>query len=90
MLASILHPAPHANVAGPTLVAYVLLDVFLIVVLAWGVNWSVTKQLVQFLPPLWTSAIRSWIPYGCRFAGNRRPWSAQKTRSGSVGKSGVS
>lgn len=34
---------------------------FLIVVLAWGVNWSVTKQLVQFLPPLWTSAIRSWI-----------------------------
>ena len=29
--------------------------------LAWGVNWSVTKQLVQFLPPLWTSAIRSWI-----------------------------
>jgi Kef-type K+ transport system membrane component KefB len=34
MLASILHPAPHANVAGPTLVAYVLLDVFLIVVLA--------------------------------------------------------
>jgi Kef-type K+ transport system membrane component KefB len=34
MLSSILHPAPHANVAGPTLVAYVLLDVFLIVVLA--------------------------------------------------------
>ncbi|WP_246504502.1 DMT family transporter [Bradyrhizobium agreste] len=34
---------------------------FLIVVLAWGVNWSVTKQLVQVLPPLWTSAIRSWI-----------------------------
>ncbi|WP_298245230.1 DMT family transporter [uncultured Bradyrhizobium sp.] len=34
---------------------------FLIVVLAWGVNWSVTKQLVQLLPPLWTSAIRSWI-----------------------------
>lgn len=34
---------------------------FLIVVLAWGVNWSMTKQIVQFLPPLWTSAIRSWI-----------------------------
>jgi drug/metabolite transporter (DMT)-like permease len=34
---------------------------FLIVVLAWGVNWSVTKQLVQFVPPLWTAAIRSWI-----------------------------
>ena len=37
------------------------IGLFLIVVLAWGVNWSVTKQLVQFLPPLWTSAIRSWI-----------------------------
>ncbi|BBO04830.1 MULTISPECIES: DMT family transporter [Bradyrhizobium] len=34
---------------------------FLIVVLAWGVNWSVTKQLVQLVPPLWSSAIRSWI-----------------------------
>ena len=37
------------------------IGLFLIVVLAWGVNWSMTKQLVQFLPPLWTSAIRSWI-----------------------------
>ncbi|WP_454649438.1 DMT family transporter [Bradyrhizobium liaoningense] len=34
---------------------------FLIVVLAWGVNWSVTKQLVEFVSPLWTAAIRSWI-----------------------------
>jgi K+:H+ antiporter len=31
---SLLNPAPHANVAGPLLVAYVLLDVFLIVALA--------------------------------------------------------
>lgn len=38
---------------------------FLIVVLAWGVNWSVTKQLVQFVPPLWTAAIRSWIALAC-------------------------
>ncbi|WP_445819546.1 DMT family transporter [Bradyrhizobium sp. ISRA442] len=34
---------------------------FVIVVLAWGVNWSVTKQLVQLVPPLWSAAIRSWI-----------------------------
>jgi drug/metabolite transporter (DMT)-like permease len=40
---------------------------FLIVVLAWGVNWSVTKQLVQFLSPLWTSAIRSWIALAALF-----------------------
>ncbi len=37
------------------------IGLFLIVVLAWGVNWSVTKQLVQDVPPLWTAAIRSWI-----------------------------
>ena len=29
-------------------------------------------------------------PYGWRFAGSRRPWSAQKTPSGSVSNSGVS
>ncbi|BAR60073.1 drug/metabolite transporter (DMT)-like permease [Bradyrhizobium diazoefficiens] len=40
---------------------------FLIVVLAWGVNWSVTKQLVQLLSPLWTSAIRSWIALAALF-----------------------
>ncbi|APO55055.1 DMT family transporter [Bradyrhizobium diazoefficiens] len=40
---------------------------FLIVLLAWGVNWSVTKQLVQFLSPLWTSAIRSWIALAALF-----------------------
>jgi drug/metabolite transporter (DMT)-like permease len=34
---------------------------FSVVVLAWGVNWSVTKQLVEFVSPLWSSAIRSWI-----------------------------
>ena len=34
---------------------------FVVVVLAWGINWSVTKQLVEAIPPLWTSAIRSWI-----------------------------
>ena len=43
------------------------IGLFLIVVLAWGVNWSVTKQLVQFLPPLWTSAIRSWIALAALF-----------------------
>ena len=37
------------------------IGLFVIVVLAWGVNWSVTKQLVQFVPPLWTAAIRSWV-----------------------------
>ena len=34
---------------------------FVVVVLAWGINWSVTKQLVEAIPPLWTAALRSWI-----------------------------
>jgi drug/metabolite transporter (DMT)-like permease len=34
---------------------------FIVVVLAWGTNWSVTKSLVQEVPPLWAAAIRSWI-----------------------------
>lgn len=34
---------------------------FIVVVLAWGTNWSVTKQLVQAVPPLWTAAIRSFV-----------------------------
>jgi drug/metabolite transporter (DMT)-like permease len=37
---------------------------FAIVVVAWGVNWSVTKLLVHDVPPLWTAAIRSFIALG--------------------------
>jgi drug/metabolite transporter (DMT)-like permease len=37
------------------------LALFIVVVLAWGINWSVTKQLVEAVSPLWSSAIRSWI-----------------------------
>ena len=33
---------------------------FIVVVLAWGINWSVTKSLVEAVPPLWTASIRSW------------------------------
>lgn len=34
---------------------------FAVVVFAWGLNWPVTKVIVQSIPPLWTTAIRSWI-----------------------------
>jgi drug/metabolite transporter (DMT)-like permease len=34
---------------------------FIVVVVAWGINWSVTKSLVLEVPPLWTASIRSWI-----------------------------
>jgi len=41
---------------------------FVIVVLAWGTNWTVTKQLVQVVPPMWSSAIRSAIALVCLLA----------------------
>jgi len=39
----------------------IAVGLFAIVVVAWGVNWSVTKLLVHDVPPLWTAAIRSFI-----------------------------
>lgn len=37
------------------------LALFAIVVLAWGVNWTVTKVLVQGIAPLWVTATRTAI-----------------------------
>lgn len=34
---------------------------FAIVVFAWGVNWPVTKILVESVPPIWATALRCWI-----------------------------
>jgi drug/metabolite transporter (DMT)-like permease len=34
---------------------------FLVVVLAWGCNWPVTKMMVQSTSPLWTVALRSIV-----------------------------
>src|SRR5882757_776032 len=34
---------------------------FAVIVMAWGLNWTITKTLVQSVPPLWTTAIRSAI-----------------------------
>jgi len=34
---------------------------FAVIVMAWGLTWTVTKILVQSVPPLWITAIRSAI-----------------------------
>ncbi|CAN7421026.1 DMT family transporter [Bradyrhizobium sp. LjRoot220] len=34
---------------------------FAVIVMAWGLNWTLTKTLVQSVTPLWTTAIRSGI-----------------------------
>lgn len=34
---------------------------FITLIFVWGLNWSVVKVIVQDVPPLWTSAIRSLI-----------------------------
>lgn len=33
----------------------------MVVVLAWGINWPVTKTVVQSVPPIWSIAVRSAI-----------------------------
>ena len=43
---------------------------FAVIVVAWGLTWTVTKILVQDVTPLWITAIRSAIasvgsPYFC-------------------------
>lgn len=37
------------------------LALFSVVIVAWGLNWSVTQVLVESVPPLWTTSIRCWI-----------------------------
>lgn len=34
---------------------------FAVIVVAWGLNWTITKTLLQSVPPLWITAIRSAI-----------------------------
>ena len=34
---------------------------FAVVVMAWGINWPVTKVIVQDMPPLWATALRFGI-----------------------------
>ncbi len=34
---------------------------FVMVILIWGINWSVTKLIVLQIPPLWSNALRSLI-----------------------------
>jgi drug/metabolite transporter (DMT)-like permease len=46
---------------SPSLSIAVTLSLFALVVLAWGLNWTVTKLIVADITPLWTAAIRTWI-----------------------------
>jgi len=39
----------------------VALSLFAVIVVAWGLNWVVTKTLVQSVSPLWATALRSAI-----------------------------
>ena len=44
------------------------LSLFSVVILAWGFNWTVTKLLVESVPPLWLTAVRSAIALVVLFA----------------------
>jgi drug/metabolite transporter (DMT)-like permease len=43
------------------------LFLFAVIVLTWGTTWVATKLLVQSVPPLWTTAIRSGIAAAALF-----------------------
>ena len=45
---------PHLSRRGALLL-------FAVIVIAWGLNWTITKILVQSASPLWITAIRSAI-----------------------------
>jgi drug/metabolite transporter (DMT)-like permease len=45
----------------PSLSAAATLSLLALVVMAWGVNWTVTKMIVADMPPLWAAAIRTLI-----------------------------
>jgi drug/metabolite transporter (DMT)-like permease len=47
--------------SSPPLPAAVTLSLFAFVVLAWGLNWTVTKIIVADITPLWATAIRTAI-----------------------------
>lgn len=46
---------------SPLLSRHYAVALLAIVVLSWGLNWPVTKLIVEHVPALWTTAIRCWI-----------------------------
>jgi drug/metabolite transporter (DMT)-like permease len=50
------HYSPEARLSAAT-----ALLLFATVVLAWGLNWTVTKMIVTHVAPLWTASIRTWV-----------------------------
>ena len=38
---------------------------FAVVVFVWGLNWPVTKMIVESMPPLWATALRFAIAGVC-------------------------
>jgi drug/metabolite transporter (DMT)-like permease len=49
------------SVANAELSARAAAALFAVVVLAWGTTWPVMKLIVQDIPPIWMTALRSWI-----------------------------
>ena len=41
-----------------------ILILYIAVIIIWGANWPITKIIVQQVPPLWTTMIRSAIGAG--------------------------
>jgi drug/metabolite transporter (DMT)-like permease len=46
---------------SPSLSTAATLSLFALVVVAWGLNWTVTKFILTDMTPLWAAAIRTII-----------------------------
>ena len=53
--------APVGHLVMSRLTRSGALLLFAFVIVAWGLNWTVTKLIVLHVPPLWTAAIRTGI-----------------------------
>ena len=53
--------APIGDLVTSRLTKSGALLLFAFVIIAWGLNWTVTKLIVMHVPPLWTAAIRTGI-----------------------------
>src|SRR6266571_2140264 len=60
--ACILSPMPSASTSRRHALAALLLC---LVVLLWGFNWPVIKQVVALMPPLWAGVIRTTGAASC-------------------------
>jgi drug/metabolite transporter (DMT)-like permease len=62
------HPTADGMAAGSSLRRRDAVLLLGVVAVAWGTAWPVSKAILEYLPPLWTTALRSIVGTGALFA----------------------